>query len=249
MTQEAVNRNYRTGVSLTGVMECDWIRDSRSLDTLYGHIRDADYRISKQLGIKMSRKRTTVKPSGTLSLLAGVSPGMHAVLGRHIMRTMRILSNHPLVEVCREHGYHVEPSLRIDGSNDLSTMVVYFPTKHSDKAILTSQMTVIDELENQLLLQNYWADNAVSATHYYRPDDIPIIQKWLAANYDNGVKSTSFLLEKDSGFSQMPIIPVTEEQYHEEVAKVKPITKVAIFEEDDDYDVQLECAGGTCAVR
>jgi ribonucleotide reductase alpha subunit len=249
ITQEVVSRNYRTGISLTGFMECDWIRDPKQLDALYQHIKSVDFEYSRLLNIPMSRKRTTIKPSGTLSLLAGVSPGMHAVLSRHIMRTMRMPSGNPLVDVCREHGYKVEPRIGIDGSHDLSTMVVYFPVKHSNQAILTQNMDVIQELMMQQLLQTYWADNAVSATHYYQPNDIECIQKWLQTNYDNSIKSTSFLLETGHGFIQAPINPITEEEYHKQIAKVKPITCVNIQEENTDYDIELECAGGVCTVR
>lgn len=249
VTQEVVSRNMRTGVSMTGIMECSWIREAKTLESLYRHIEGVDFELSKKLGVPMSRKRTTVKPSGTLSLLAGVSPGMHGVLGRHIMRTIRIPSYHPMVEMCRQHGYKVEPRIGIDGSHDLSTMVAYFPAKHSDNAILTSEMDVIDEMMVQQLLQTYWADNSVSATHYYQSDDIERIQGWLSTNYDDGVKATSFLLETEHGFVQAPITAITEEEYNEEVAKVKPITHIEIFEEADDYDIELECAGGVCTVR
>ena len=249
VTQEVVSRNMRTGVSMTGIMECSWIRDAKPLEALYRHIEGVDFELSKKLGVPMSRKRTTVKPSGTLSLLAGVSPGMHGVLGRHIMRTIRIPSYHPMVEMCREHGYKVEPRIGIDGSHDLSTMVAHFPAKHSDEAVLTAEMDVIDEMKVQQLLQTYWADNSVSATHYYQPDDIERIKGWLRTNYDNGVKATSFLLETGHGFKQAPITPITQEEYNEEVSKVRPITHIEIFEEADDYDIELECAGGVCTVR
>lgn len=249
ITQEVVSRNMRTGVSLTGVMECPWIRDGKMLDGIYQHIKRVDEEYSRLLGISTSRKRTTIKPSGTLSLLPGVSPGMHAVLSRYILRTVRFPSNHPLVPLLRDNGYIVEPRRKLDGSPDLGTQVVYFPAKHSDDAILSSEMDVIEELEIQKLLQTYWADNSVSATHYYRPEDVPRLKHWMATNYDDGVKATSFLLETGHGFDQAPINPITEEEYHAEVAKVKPITHCDIYEETDDYDVELECEGGMCNVR
>jgi hypothetical protein len=165
------------------------------------------------------------------------------------MRTIRFPSNHPLVPMLRESGYKVEHRRRVDGQPDLSTQVVHFPAKHGDDAILTSQMDVIEELMVQSMLQTYWSDNSVSATHYYRPDDIPNIQKWMSTNYNNGVKATSFLLETEHGFDQAPITPITEAEYREEMSKVTPITHCDIREEIDDFDIELECEGGVCTVR
>lgn len=243
---EVVRRNLRIGIGLTGIMEtfpsCDQLRK------VYEHLRQVDIEHSRLLNCPTSRKLTTIKPSGTLSLLAGCTPGMHPTLGHYIFRTMRFAANNPLVEACRECGYPVEPRLKIDGQPDHSTMVVTFPIKYSEDAILSKNNTVHTSLNNQTFLQKYWSDNAVSATHYYRPNDVESIKEWLAVHYDEEVKGCSFLLETRHGFKQAPIQPVSEKEYEALASQVKPFGRLEI-EKVSDVDTTLECEGGVCSVR
>jgi ribonucleoside-triphosphate reductase len=249
ITSDIVRQNHRIGVGITGYMQTSRFRDPEILNRVYRHLIETDQVYSNSLGIHESIKRTTVKPSGTLSLLPGVTPGMHAAIARYMLRTVRMSADHPLVQVCREHGYHVEPKLELDGTYDHGTMVVYFPIETPSEAILAENMSVIDELEIQKQLQTYWSDNAVSSTHYFKPDDVPKIQDWLSKNYDNSVKTTSFLLHTGHGFKQAPYQPITEEQYHEEISKVKPITHAIIKEGWSDIDDKLECTSGQCPIK
>lgn len=248
-THEIVSQNHRIGVGLTGYMQAPQFHSAEILDSVYRHLVDVDRTYSQVLGVKMSIKRTTMKPSGTLSLLPGVTPGMHAAIARYMFRTVRMSANHPLVQICREHGYRVEPKIELDGSHDHDTMVVYFPVKTPDEAILAEDLDVIEELEVQKHLQTYWSDNAVSATHYFEPEDVPRIQNWLCENYDDSVKTTSFLLREGHGFKQAPYQPITKEEYEEAVSRVKPITYALVQEGWDDYDPGLECTGGMCPVK
>jgi ribonucleoside-diphosphate reductase alpha chain/ribonucleoside-triphosphate reductase len=241
-----VHRNYRTGVSLTGVMEA--FPNAEHLDKVYKHLKQVDEDHSRLLGCPLSRKITTIKPSGTLSLLSGCTPGIHPALGHFIYRTMRFAANNPLVEACREAGYPVEPRLMLDGRPDHSTMVVTFPVKHSTDAVLAKHTRVTDSLTNQCILQTWWSDNAVSATHYYKPEDVGTIKEWLANKYDENIKGCSFLLATDHGFKQAPIQPVSEEEYEALASEVKPFGRLEI-ENVSDVDTTLECEGGVCSVR
>ena len=246
-THAIVQKNHRIGVGLTGCMQAEHWLSKEHLNSVYEHLGNVDRELSKKLGISESIKRTTIKPSGTLSLLPGVTPGMHGALGRYMLRTVRFSADHPLVGICREHGYRVEPKLELDGSHDHGTQVIYFPIKQEGK--LAEEISVLEELEIQKHLQTWWSDNAVSATHYFEPDDVPKIQEWLRDNYADGVKSTSFLRREGHGFKQAPFQPISKEQYEEEVAKVQPIVHAEIRFAGDDLDSSLECAGGNCPVR
>lgn len=245
-TQAIVDKHHRIGVGLTGCMQAlQWLKREH-LDTVYKHLGNVDLELSNKLGKKTSIKRTTIKPSGTLSLLPGVTPGMHGALGRYMMRTVRFSADHPLVSICREHGYRVESKLELDGSFDHGTQVIYFPIKQEGR--LAEEIDVIEELEVQKHLQTFWSDNAVSATHYFEPGDVPRIQQWLKDNFDS-VKSTSFLRREGHGFKQAPFQPITEDEYIREKAKVRPVTFARIQFATEDLDDSLECAGGNCPVR
>lgn len=248
-THDIVKQNHRIGIGITGFMQTSRFRNPELLDRVYKSLIDVDKLYSKLLGIKPSIKRTTVKPSGTLSLLPGVTPGMHAAIARYMLRTVRMSANHPLVQICREHGYHVEPKIELDGTYDHGTMIVYFPIETPAEAMLAEDMSVVDELEVQKELQTYWSDNAVSSTHYFEANDVSKIQAWLAKNYDDSVKTTSFLLRTGHGFKQAPYQPVSKERYYEEVSKVKPVTRALIQEGWNDIDDSLECMSGQCPIK
>jgi len=244
-TETIVHKNMRMGIGITGVLESTEQQKSW-LNEVYPLLREYDEKYSKEHGFNPSIKLTTVKPSGTVSLMPGVTPGAHPAYARFMIRRIRISANHSLVQTCREHGYHVEYQLNFDGSMDHGTVVVSFPFRHSDHAILAKDVTAIQQLETVKWLQTVWSDNSVSCTIYYRKEELPEIRKYLKKNYKTNHKSLSFLLHHEHGFKQAPLEEITEEQYNEMVANTRLIT--AIDEGDIGID-DAECASGACPIR
>ena len=244
-TEKIVHKNMRMGIGVTGVLESteeqkSWLKEA------YVKLREFDKEYSAKHGFPESVKLTTVKPSGTLSLLPGVTPGCHPAYAKYMIRRIRISSNHSLVDVCRKHGYPVEYQQNFDGSEDRSTVVVSFPFAHKGEAKLAKDMTAIDQLETVRWLQEEWSDNSVSCTVYYRKEELPEIRKYLKKHYKNGHKSLSFLLHSEHGFKQAPLEEITKEQYDALVASTVPITSI------NELDIGLddsECATGACPIR
>lgn len=245
--QEVVRRNHRIGVGLSGFMQSPKFHEAKVLDDCYRHLVKVDEEVSKLYNCPLSIKRTTMKPSGTLSLLPGCLPGIAASLGDFVIRTVRFAANNPLVKICEDHGYPVEPRIKMDGSEDPTTVVISFPATY--KGIHASSLTIQQALDWGKFVQTYWSDNSVSVTHYYRPEDVTAIQDWFRSNYDSSIKSVSFLLESGHGFKQAPIQPVTEAEYDKLLQRVKPIVHANIPAEILDYDLELECTAGVCSVR
>jgi len=245
VTEAIVHENMRMGIGITGVLQSTEEQKSW-LNETYGKIREFDNEYSAKNGFNKSIKLTTVKPSGTLSLLPGVTPGCHPAYARFMIRRIRISSNHSLVQVCKDHGYHVEYQQNFDGTEDRSTVVVSFPFRHPDHAVLAKDMTAISQLETVKWLQEVWSDNSVSCTVYYRPEELPEIKKYLKKNYKTNHKSLSFLLHSEHGFKQAPLEEITEEQYNELVANTRTIS--AIEEANIGLD-DAECATGACPIR
>lgn len=248
-TDAIVKKNHRLGIGLTGYMAAPQYHDGKILTEVYRHIEQADRHYSSVLGVPCSNKLTTMKPSGTLSLLPrNTPPGMHGGYARCLIRRIRFSASDPIVEIARRNGYHVEPKLELDGSQDTGTMVISFPMKFEPNVRLADEMNVIEELEVQKHLQTYWADNSVSATHYFKLDEVETIKTWLRENYEDSVKACSFLLHQGHGFAQAPLEPITEEQYQQMKANVKPITRVV-----DDHEIDLldsmECGSGGCPIK
>jgi ribonucleotide reductase alpha subunit len=246
-TNEVVHKNMRLGMGVTGICQSldklDW------LDDCYVKLRAFDKKWSEKRGWPESIKLTTIKPSGTLSLLAGATAGVHPAYSHFWIRRVQISANDPLVKVCQGLGYHTEFLLRLDGSVDHSTIVIEFPCQVDDKAILAQDMGVIEQLELVKKLQEIWADNSVSVTAYYRNGDLPEIKDWMKHNYKKSVKSVSFLLKDEHGFKQAPYETITEKQYLQLSRKVKPVTNLSFSDVGSVTLHGLECEGGACPIK
>ena len=244
-TEDIVHKNMRMGIGVTGYLQAT--EEQRSwLSDCYTYIRAYDKEYSELTGFPTSIKITTVKPSGTLSLLAGVTSGAHPAYSQYYIRRIRMASDSNLVEVCRANGYHVEYVRNFDGTEDHGTVVVSFPCSFPDGTRLADEMSAVDQLEVIKRLQTEWSDNAVSVTIYYRKEELDEIKEWLSNNYFN-VKSVSFLLHNEHGFDQAPLEEITKEKYEEMKANTTPITTVGQIN-FDDIDI-AECEGGACPIR
>jgi hypothetical protein len=146
---------------------------AHKLDNLYSYVKEANLAQAIDLQANPSIKLTTVKPSGTVSLLMGVSPGQHYHWAPYMIRRIRMAANAPLIPTLQECGYYIEPAnvgYNADGTvkYDYNTIVVAFPVKaptadhkHFQSA---GDVPLREQAALQALLATYWSDNAVSAT-------------------------------------------------------------------------------------
>jgi len=244
-TEAIVHKNMRMGIGVTGYLQAT--EEQRSwLDGAYRWLRAYDIAYSDAMGWPQSIKLTTVKPSGTLSLLAGVTPGAHPAYSQYYIRRIRMASDSEIAAVCRANGYKIEYVKNFDGTEDMSTLVVEFPCKFPMGTKLAEQMSAVDQLNVIKRLQSEWSDNSVSVTIYYRKTELSEIKEWLASNY-NTVKSVSFLLHNDHGFVQAPLEEITKEQYEEISSRVFPIHGLSSVQ-FSDLDIN-ECDTGACPIR
>jgi ribonucleoside-triphosphate reductase len=244
-TEDVVHANMRMGIGVTGYLQAT--EEQREwLSATYTYLRAFDKEYSKLKGFPESIKLTTVKPSGTLSLLAGVTPGAHPGFSEFYIRRIRMSSNLELTKVCRENGYDVEPVRNFDGTEDNSTSVVSFPCRFPKSTKFAEDMSAVDQLEVIKRIQMEWSDNSVSVTVYYRKEELDSIKAWLSDNYAN-VKSVSFLLHSGHGFDQAPMEEIDEATYMAMLAKSTPITAINKLSLGD-LDI-VDCEGGACPVR
>jgi hypothetical protein len=245
-TEDIVHKNMRMGIGMTGILQAtpeqrDWLKDA------YQELRYYDAYYSNLKGFPTSIKLTTVKPSGTLSLLAGVTPGVHPnPAGPYYYRRVRMSTNSPLVELCKKHGYGVEPAIEFDGGNSKTTMVVTFPCKIGQNVPVESNFTYQQQLNMVRRMQREWSDNSVSCTVYYKKEDIQGIKEYLKKYFSNELKTVSFLLSSGHGFLQAPYETITEDEYNEAIKGVTPITSVNISE--DSFEL-VDCQSGSCPIK
>ena len=246
-TEEIVHKNMRMGIGITGVYMCTeeqlgW------LDGGYEFLRKLDKEYSKKMGWPESVKLTTVKPSGTLSLLPGVTPGVHpSTAGKHYIRRIRISSNSPLVDVVKKHGYYVEFKKNLDGSDDRGTVVAEFPCMYDFDVPSAEDVTVLEHLDKVKFMQKNWSDNSVSVSVYYKKEDVPELRKYIEENFKDNFKTLSFMLYTGHGFVQAPYEPISEDQYKYLASKVIPIESFD-FDEDDIDDLGA-CGIGGCPIK
>jgi hypothetical protein len=247
-TEKIVHKNMRMGIGITGYLQSSAEQKSW-LSDLYEYLREYDVNYSRKIGVDTSVKLTTIKPSGTLSLLSGVCSGAHPGIYQYFIRRIRISSsNTALINLAKKNNYFIEYQRNFDGTDDKNTMIIEFPCCYPEGTVLAKDMTAMDQLNVIKELQTNWSDNSVSVTIYYRLNELEDIKEWLNNNYTNNVKSCSFLLHNEHGFQQAPFEEITKEKYEELIKKVIPITSCNITGQSDN-ELMSECVGGACPVR
>jgi adenosylcobalamin-dependent ribonucleoside-triphosphate reductase len=229
-TNAIMQRNRRIGTSISGVAN---FADNRGLPVLrkwmdegYKTIQGYDKTYSEWLGIRESIKTTTIKPSGTVSILAGESPGVHwTVGGEYFNRAIRFRNNDPMLPLFRMANYRVEPA-----NEDLKgTSVVFFPIKSEAKRS-EKDVSIYEKMALAATAQRYWSDNSVSVTVSFDPETEASAIGTALHMYDGQLKTVSFLPMMSDVYPQMPYTQITKQQYEDEgTMKLFPIDLAGVY--------------------
>lgn len=230
---QIINRNRRIGISQSGIIESFQKHGRREhfnwCDNAYEFIKALDKEYSRGwLGVPVSIKSTTVKPSGSVSLLPGVTPGIHYAHSKYYYRTIRIDKTSSLIEPLKKAGYRVEESVYGD-----NTWVVYFPVHEENFDRSKTDVSIWEQLENAAQMQYYWSDNQISVTVTFKPEEANQISKALEM-YETRLKSVSFLPLTDHEYEQAPYQEIDEAEYLKAVAKLKPLVLVGDTHEAEE---------------
>jgi ribonucleoside-triphosphate reductase len=221
LTNAVMLKNRRIGISQTGIVEAinkhgrylmmKWNNKS------YNYLKSLDTRFSDWLCIPKSIKLTTVKPSGTISLLPGVSPGIHFSHSEYYIRRVRVSKNADIVQMVRDAGYKILDDLYAD-----DTFVIEFPIHETKISRFKKDISIWEQAENAALYQKYWSDNQVSITVTFKHEEAQDI-KYLLECFEDKLKSISFLPLQEHGYKQAPYEEISEETYHELTKNLKPL--------------------------
>lgn len=240
-TNAIMLRNRRIGLSQSGIVESFGRHGRREhfrwCDEGYKYVGKLDRIYSQWLCVPESIKRTSIKPSGTVSLLPGVTPGIHYPHSQFYWRTIRLDRTSALIEPIRQAGYRLEESVYGD-----NTLIAYFPVKETFFLRSKKDVSVWEQVENVAQMQYYWADNQVSATITFTPEeakDIPFILEL----YETRLKSISFLPLTDHNYPQAPYQEITREAFENAISKLKPLNFHAV---NTDEAQDLYCDGEKC---
>jgi ribonucleoside-diphosphate reductase alpha chain len=239
------------GVGMTGIASGKILK----LDLLEAaeEVKATNLEISGKIGIQFAARCTTIKPSGTTSLVLGTSSGIHAWHNDFYLRRVRIGKNEALYEYLRI----AHPELLEDDLLNSKQAIICIPQMAPEGSILRTE-SAINLLERIRKFNEEWVRNGfrrgsnlnnVSATVSINDNEWKEVGEWMwthKASY-NGLS----VLPYDNGnYKQAPYEDITRERFEELEKSLKTIDLTNVYEADDETDLKAEaaCAGGACAI-
>jgi len=244
-TNRVMKRNRRIGSSVTGVV--DFIHQ-RGLGTLkkwlregYDEIQRWDGVYSDWLAVPKSIKTTSVKPSGSVSLVAGVSPGIHFPHAEYYVRRINVAKNSNLVSRVKLAGYPL-----VESPTDPSSFLVEFPVKSPEGIRRKNDVSMWEQLELASFMQEHWADNQVSATVTFDPEkEGKDIQRALDY-FQYKLKGISFLPIKDHNYELPPYEEITKEDYQDRLRTLKTLDFSGL--KGEEAEAEKFCTTDICEI-
>jgi len=250
ITNGIMQRNRRIGTSLTGIASFADTKGMPALrdwmDSGYNKIRGYDKKYSEWLCVRESIRVTTVKPSGSVSLLSGATPGVHwGPGGAFYLRAIRFGNTDPMLYLLKTAGYKVEADLV-----SANTSVVYFPVA-SEHLRSEKDVSLFEKIGLAATAQKYWSDNGVSVTLSF---DKETEKKHVAPAlhlYEGELKAVSFLPMGNQTFPQQPYSNITREEYNSYVGKIGKIDWSAIYDGVENLESLGEayCSTDACEIK
>lgn len=246
-TNRVMLRNRRIGCSISGIVQFltkhginelkKWLEEGYQTITYYDEI------YSDWLAIPLSKKKTSIKPSGTVSLLRGALPGVHHPEAIYHIRRVRLGKTSQLVKQLEKAGYKIEPCF----GDELSTVVVEVPVYVGDGIRSVDQVSMWEQLSLAAFMQKYWADNQVSCTITFDPKTEGSQIKYALNYFQYQLKGISFLPRLEEGaYKQMPYEKITQEEYEKMMKNIKKIHFTKI--KGEEADVDKFCNNDVCEV-
>ena len=249
-TNAIMQRNRRIGTSLTGIAS---FADTNGLPVLrqwqdegYKKVREYDNQYSEWLCIRESIRATTVKPSGSVSILSGETPGVHwGPGGKYFLRAIRFSTSDPMMALFKAAGYKIEKDIV-----SANTKVVYFPVK-SEHDRSEKDVSLFEKIGLAATTQKYWSDNGVSVTLSF---DAETEKQHVASAlhmYEGQLKAVSFLPMSNSTYPQQPYTQITQKEYEGYIGKIKTIDFNAIYDGVEGLEAIGEsyCSTDACELK
>jgi adenosylcobalamin-dependent ribonucleoside-triphosphate reductase len=246
-TNRVMLRNRRIGCSVSGVAQFITNRGLEELRTWlengYKVIKSWDTMYSDWFAVPKSIKTTSVKPSGTVSLLAGATPGLHYPESRFYVRRIRVSKHSELIEPLKKAGYKVESAF---GSED-TTMVIEVPVDVGQGIRTAKELSIWEQFNLAAFMQRHWADNQVSCTATFDPEteanELPHVLNY----FQYRLKGISLLPRHPLGaYRQMPYEAIEKKEYKKQVKKLGYLSFVGV--EGEEADVEKFCDSSECEI-
>ena len=241
------------GVSMTGIMDNPLTTTkNKGLEATLEHLRNiavaTNAEWAERLGIPVSAAITCVKPSGTVSQLVDSASGIHARHSPYYIRTVRGDNKDPLTQFMKDQGIPSEP----DVMKPDTTTVFSFPMKSPKNAVVTEDLTAIEQLETWLAYQRAWCEHKPSVTINVRKDEWFEVGAFVYKHFDE-MSGVSFLPYNEHTYQQAPYQEVGQSEY-ETLLSVMPAkidwTRLQDYEKEDmtTSSQTFACVGGSCEI-
>ena len=241
------------GVSLTGIMDNPLMTSKNvGLHKTLEHLRSVavvtNHELADRLGIQQSAAITCVKPSGTVSQLVDSASGIHARHSDYYIRTVRGDNKDPLTQFMKDQGIPSEPCVYKPDQ----TTVFSFPVKAPAGAVVTSDLTAIEQLEMWLMYQRHWCEHKPSVTINVKKDEWFEVGAFVYKHFDE-MSGVSFLPYDDHVYQQAPYQECTKGEYQEMLSLMPEAidwTKLSEYEQEDNTagSQTLACSGDSCEI-
>ena len=249
-TNAVIAKNRRIGVSISGIAQWASKSDSEEWGQMnytkmitflrkgYKIVRETNTRLAKESGVPAAVRVTTVKPSGSISLLAGATPGVHYPVSRYAIRRVRIGMTSPLVQPLIAAGVPHEKDIVSENTYVFEFVIDHGDVRPCEEVSPWEQFSVVQ------MMQKHYADNCVSATIYFdKEKDGPDVEKMLAMFIPN-LKSVSMLPHSGHGYQQAPYEKISLEEYNRRKNEFKPIDYKSV--KNNVPSGSKFCSGDTC---
>ena len=242
-TNAIMLKNRRIGLSQSGVVQAFAKHGRREVydwcDKAYDRVQDLDEEYSNWLCIPRSVRMTSIKPSGTVSLLNGSTPGIHFPESEYYIRRIRFSNTSDMLDHLKKAGYNMEPD-----AYSPNTTVVEFPVQEPFFEKSKKDVSMWEQLEIAAQYQHFWADNSVSVTVTFQPHEAAALKSALEM-YETRLKAVSFLAYKETGYKQAPYEAITKEEYEKMSSKITPIDRIDTEAEGAGSKF---CTNDTCTI-
>jgi ribonucleoside-triphosphate reductase len=242
-----VERNRRIGVSLSGIADWFDINGATNIVTMmrraYRIVQHTNHKLSWEAGVPPSIRTTVIKPSGSISQLAGVSSGMHYPPFTRFIRRVRVGEGTPIVSLLANAGVPYEQDHYSD-----NTLVFEFPIESRAKRS-QRDISVWQKAAMVVLCQQHFADQMVSNTLTFDPKTEGNQLADLLAFYVPLTKSLSLLPDdqEQTAYTQMPYEAVTKAEYDERRKAINYDIDWTKFGGSDGDDSRF-CSNDSCDV-
>jgi len=213
-------------------------------------------RVAKLIGINKAARVTTVKPSGTTSLVLGTSSGIHAWHDNYYIRRIRLGKNEALYSYLSIYN----PELLEDDFFKPTIQSIVSLPQHAPLDAITRNESALDLLERVKKVNKEWIKqghrkgnniNNVSATITVKKGEWKFIGEWCYENKEY-YTALSFLPYDDHSYTQAPFESITKEKFDDLVKHLHSIDLSKVIEIEDMTALQSEAAcaggGGSCEI-